>query len=207
MTIPPYPLHWPDTMPAPGGRFINLSGQRFGSCVATSVTEKRGTKYYYLCKCDCGAEFTARGEHLKQGAVTGCGCLKAARAEAIGLANEVHGQSSSGGTKAPSLTYMSWKSMKERCFWSGHKSYARYGGRGITVCDRWLNGENGQSGFECFLADMGPRPSDGHSIDRYPDNDGNYEPGNCRWATSHEQHWTQRGKSRAKDEALREIGS
>jgi hypothetical protein len=91
--------------------------------------------------------------------------------------------------------------MKERCLRPLHKSFARYGGRGIKVCDRWLNGEGGKSGFECFLVDMGLRPSMNHSIDRYPDNDGNYEPGNCRWATTAEQHWNQRGMSRRSEVA------
>jgi hypothetical protein len=214
-----FPLTWPATMPPPGGRFIDIAGSRFGSCVAIGVTEKRGTKYYYRCVCDCGVEFTARAEHLKQGRVASCGCLKAKRAAALGSSNRTHGQSSSGGSRDPSATYKTWKSMKERCLAPRHKSFARYGGRGIRVCDRWLHGEAGLTGFECFLSDMGERPSTRHSIDRYPDNDGNYEPGNCRWATSKEQHWTQKAHpdaggsdaamselNAAKAEALKEIG-
>jgi len=77
-------------------------------------------------------------------------------------------------------TYVSWNAMKSRCYGESNASYPHYGGRGITVCPRWLV-------FEDFLADMGPRPSLDHSIDRYPDRDGNYEPGNCRWATKQEQ--------------------
>ncbi len=73
-----------------------------------------------------------------------------------------------------------WWEMVRRCTWSKHKAYPLYGGRGIKVCARWMN-------FENFLADMGPRPSSKHSIDRYPNNDGNYELGNCRWATMLEQ--------------------
>lgn len=77
--------------------------------------------------------------------------------------------------------YTSWRSMLDRCFNKNHKSYAQYGGAGITVCVQWV------SSFENFFADMGPRPSLKYSLDRYPDPFGNYEPGNCRWATVPEQ--------------------
>jgi hypothetical protein len=175
-----------------GGRFVDLCGNRFGRLEVIAVDRKVRTKYYYRCKCDCGVDCVARGEHLKQGQVVSCGCHKIELAKKLGAINRVHGASSSGGKVKPSAEYRTWKSMKERCLSPRHKSYDRYGGRGITVCDRWLQGDGDHSGFECFLADMGVRPSAAHSIDRHPDNDGNYEPGNCRWATSSEQHWTQR---------------
>lgn len=82
--------------------------------------------------------------------------------------------------------------MKQRCFNPNSENYYLYGGRGITICDRWLHGEDGMSGLECFIADMGQKPSPDHTVDRYPDNDGNYEPSNCRWATMAEQNLNKR---------------
>src|SRR5438094_3143938 len=76
--------------------------------------------------------------------------------------------------------YISWEAMKQRCFDPKKPNYHLYGGRGITVCERWMD-------FRNFLADMGPRPSPAHSLDRFPDRDGNYEPGNVRWATGEQQ--------------------
>lgn len=79
----------------------------------------------------------------------------------------------------PSPTMLSWRAMRDRCTKPNHTKWPRYGARGIKVCDRWMV-------FENFLADMGERP-EGRTLDRYPDNDGNYEPGNCRWATPTQQ--------------------
>ncbi len=92
----------------------------------------------------------------------------------------IHGYSSWKDDRRSTLGYENWVSMRKRCLTPGFTGYERYGGKGITVCERW-------SDFENFLADMGPRPSRKHSIDRFPDKNGNYEPSNCRWATSIEQ--------------------
>ena len=94
-----------------------------------------------------------------------------------------------GGMVAHPL-YTTWCGMHERCTYPGHKDYSRYGGRGVTVCDRW----QGTEGFWNFVADMGERP-DGHSLDRI-DNDHGYFPDNCRWASAHEQRLNQRRMTR-----------
>lgn len=117
--------------------------------------------------CDCGTEVTASRSRVVNGYTRSCGCLQ--RETKPGLK---HGHRAS-------RTYSSWQSMLDRCRNSKSKDYARWGGRGIAVCDRW-------TAFENFLSDMGERPM-GTTLDRYPNPDGNYEPGNCRWATPKQQ--------------------
>ena len=91
--------------------------------------------------------------------------------------------------------YYSWAGMITRCSNPKQASYKDYGGRGITVCDRWRRGDGERAGFECFLADMGPKPSPAHTLDRR-ENDGSYEPTNCRWATRSEQMLNRRPHKR-----------
>ena len=124
-----------------------------------------------VCRCDCGTEKLMAAQKLSGGTIS-CGCatrdaMDARNAEAKHLRDKHPG------------AYNSWAKMRSRCLSPGDNTFKRYGAKGITVCDRW-------SEFANFIADMGDRPP-GHSIDRFPDTRGNYEPGNCRWATASQQ--------------------
>ncbi len=146
-------------------------GQKFNRLTVLSVTqsskEYKGRNLHYDCRCECGEIKVVRIDSLRQGHVKSCGCWQRDMHITHGWSEETE--------------YNSWHGMKSRCFRKTDPNYHHYGGRGITVCDRWKNS------FENFLSDMGPKPTPKHSIDRYPNNDGNYEPGNCRWATMKEQ--------------------
>jgi hypothetical protein len=162
-------------------------GQRFGSLVVIEIGPIRGSgkHRYYLCQCDCGNMAGVAGNSLVRGTKS-CGCAHSRRPRETyaGRHREAPHRSFPGTPE-----YVIWGGMKSRCHNQNHPSYANYGGRGITVCAEW------RDSFEAFLADMGRRPSPEHSLDRI-DNDGNYEPGNVRWATNTEQsrnrrnnHW------------------
>jgi hypothetical protein len=120
--------------------------------------------------------------NLTSGRQVSCGCYMLEAARAAGAASAVHGHARG----AKSRTYVTWMAMIQRTTDPNSTAWPRYGGRGITVCNRWRNGANGKRPFECFLDDMGERP-EGTSIDRWPNGQGNYEPGNCRWATRKQQ--------------------
>lgn len=146
-------------------RFIDLTGKVFGRWTVLYYAG-RSTNSLWFCKCECGAETVVAGPHLMRGKSIGC-------RRCSGVAVVTHGMS-----KSPE--FGSWRALIERCTNPGNRAYARYGGRGIRVCDRW------KQSFEAFYKDMGPRPSPQHSIDRI-DSNGDYEPTNCRWATQSQQ--------------------
>lgn len=145
-------------------------GARFGRWTVVgdcAADPRNGT--VVPCRCDCGTERDLRVAKLRFGRTRSCGCL---RADAARSGMVTHG-ASIGGMRTPE--YTAWKNMIARCENRGRREWMRYGGRGISVCDRW------RSSFPAFLADVGPRPP-GTTLDRI-NRDGNYEPGNVRWAT------------------------
>jgi hypothetical protein len=150
---------------------INLTGQKFGRLIALRklpYDSSKGTRWE--CRCDCSTLTIVSGQDLRRGMSESCGCL---RRDVNRKARTIHGDWGS-------REYITWYSMIQRCTNPNEESWEHYGGRGIKVCDEWRNS------YPAFLAYVGRRPSPEHSIDRI-DNDGNYEPGNVRWATKKEQ--------------------
>lgn len=168
-------------------RYKDIAGKRFGRLVAVSVEEiKAGYRVYWLCRCDCGVVKSIRADGLASGVVQSCGCLgKERRAEASIKACTTHGMASAGYKRSPE--YRSWSQMKVRCLVPTNHKYKDYGARGVAVCESWMS-------FENFYHDMGPRPQ-GTSLDRI-DVNGNYEPGNCRWADAKTQRNNRRDSVR-----------
>ena len=150
---------------------IDLTGKRYGKLVVINESKKTdlSRQTFWFCLCDCGSNKEVGGRSLRRGDIVSCGCFgKEQRAKS----NTKHGQHKS-------LTYKSWGNMIQRCTNQAHSNYKNYGGRGISICDEWMD-------FSVFLKDMGQRPSRLHSIERI-NNQLWYFKDNCRWATNVEQ--------------------
>lgn len=149
----------------------DITGQKFGKWTVVSYAGRNDNSTTWNCICECGTKSQVNGQNLRTGKTHSCGC-----------AVTTHGASHTA-------EYRCWSSMIARCYNKNVRNYKDYGGRGISICDRWRHS------FENFIADVGLKPTPGHSIDRI-DVNGNYEPGNVRWATQKEQCLNQRRGAR-----------
>jgi hypothetical protein len=161
----------------------NIIGNKYGRLTVLEDTGKRyNTTVIWKCQCDCGNDIEIRGDAIRSGNTKSCGCILKEKVAERNISRSTHGHSKRGNI---SREYNSWANMKTRCYNPKNKDYHIYGGRGIKICERWLNS------FDNFFIDMGERP-EGKTLDRI-DSDGNYEPSNCKWSTPYEQRMNQRG--------------
>lgn len=154
---------------------VNIANQRFGRLVALVQMATCGQSKW-LCKCDCGTELIVMANHLRRGNTQSCGCV---RNEFSSLKYFTQKDGSRGGNRPE---YALWARIKDKCNNPDNAAYEYYGGRGIRFYQGWADS------FETFLEYIGPKPSTRHSLDRWPNNDGNYEPGNVRWAVMKQQN-------------------
>lgn len=159
-------------MSKPARNRLHLTGKIFGRLTVLRLARVSQQRSYWKCRCRCGTVLVVDGGNLRSGHSSSCGC---ARRETLTIIKTTHGQ-----TNSP--TYFSYRCMLNRCFNANWHAYSRYGGRGITVCKRWL----GKRGFINFIADMGERPSKKHTLERNKNNSG-YSPKNCCWLLSERQ--------------------
>lgn len=163
-------------------QIIDLTGKRFGRWLvlgrAPRPVGRKSSSAFWLCRCDCGVEKACHSIALRQGSSQSCGCL---RLEQMQTRCITHGLSKGPEARAHHM-------MVQRCTNPNNTKFHMYGGRGVTVCDEW----RGPGGLARFVEHIGRRPSMDHSIDRYPNMNGNYEPGNVRWATRKEQQRNRR---------------
>lgn len=155
-------------------RKLDLVGQKFSRLtVLSEVGKNRFGQILWSCLCECGEKSVVTTNKLRMGDTSSCGCLRIEKIQMVGFLNKTHGEA----TKK-TLTYTSWSAMKNRCYNKNYNRYKDWGGRGIKICKRWMK-------FENFLEDMGQRKK-GTTLDRI-NNNGNYTPNNCRWATAVQQ--------------------
>lgn len=174
-------------------RICSIEGHRFGRLIVDRLgSPSPAGKRRWLCRCDCGGSTEVATNDLRRGSSKSCGCLhrESTGTRFAGPNGWHHGLQQ----KYPG-EFTSWTGAVTRCRRAQGYTFERYQGRGIDICEKWVTGENGKSGFICFLEDMGPKPSPMHSIERV-DNDGDYEPSNCCWATPLEQAQNQRPKKK-----------
>lgn len=164
----------------------DIVGKTYGRLTVTGYDSTRSGRGYWQCSCSCGGAAVVATTNLRETArnpVRSCGCLLRDTAKIIGSKTRKHGDAVQRTTE-----YRTWCNIKIRCHNPNAVNWKYYGEMGVKVCERWVNS------FENFLADMGRKPTPKHSIDRYPDPSGDYEPNNCRWATSLEQRHNRRPK-------------
>ena len=170
-------------------RLIDLTNKTFGRLkVLNRENNSISGQVIWKCKCICNKIINVQGGNLKSKQTTSCGCYR----------DEVTSKRSTSHGMTKSSEFISWSAMLSRCINQNDPAYNRYGGRGIVVCDRW------KDSFENFYEDMGPKPSDKHSIDRISV-DGNYEPNNCKWSNSKDQARNRRSNKIKNIEQANEI--